>query len=164
MTSRKFFLIGLIGTVLAVGVVSIAVASTELAPFGTDQQAATNGNIGVQQTARITSVSYVIDQGVVRRLDLSEPAIDIAHGHLLFIIAKGRCTGPIAQKGTIFMGDETESNIKSAALVKPGKTKTITTNPPIRYSDSDIGLHHIVVGIVSPDGTTNGLSIPVTVA
>ena len=61
------------------------------------------------------------------------------------------------------MADETESNIKLAALVKPGKTKTITTNPPIRYLDSETGLHHIIVGIVSPDGTTKGLSILVTV-
>ncbi|MDD1717674.1 MAG: hypothetical protein LUO88_01245, partial [Methanoregulaceae archaeon] len=65
--------------------------------------------------------------------------------------------------GNIFLADETESNIKLAALVKPGKTKTLTTNPPIRYLDSDVGVHHIIVGIVSPDGTPNGISIPVTV-
>jgi hypothetical protein len=121
MTSRKRLVIGLIGIVLAVGLVSIVVASTDPSTVG--KMNPPDGKVGVQQTARITSVSYVIYQGVVRRLDLSEPAMDIAHGHLLFIITKGRCTGPTAQRGTIFMADETESNIKSAAWSNLAKQK-----------------------------------------
>jgi len=159
MPFTKRLAIGLIGIFVAVGIASIAVASTD--PVLSGIQGSSGGEVGVQDSARIASVKYVVNFGPVTSLERSDPVINIDHGNNLFLTIKGRCTGPSSQRGNLLVADVPSGTVRNAVLLTPGKTKTMTTNPPLRFAD---GLYQIGIVVVAPDGTADSFIITINVA
>ena len=139
MFFNKTLALGLIGIVLAVGLVSIAVASTY-------------GQVSPQaQTARIRSITYSTGQGSSHVIDLNNPNIDVPYNYPIFLTVKGECTGPTSQKGHLYIYNLESAQYQNAIQITPGKVSTLKTNPP--YIWHSTGIHTIQIGIVSPDGS-----------
>ncbi len=142
MFFNKRLALGLIGVMLAVGLVTIAVASTS------NQQVSPQA-----QTAKIKSVTYIISQGSPQVVDISNPYIDVPYGYPIFFTVKGECTGPTSQKGLLYIYDYASGQYKNAVSITPGKLSKVTTNPPYFWHPTDIGIHTIQIGCFSPDGS-----------
>jgi hypothetical protein len=140
---NKSLALGLIVVLLAIGLVSITVASTS-----TSEQVSPQA-----QRARLRSITYTLGTGSPQTLDLSNPYISIENGAPLFLTVKGESTGPTSQKGYMFIYNLESLQYQNAIQITPGKVSTLKANPPLIWHWT--GDYAIDVGIYPPS-ITNG--------
>jgi hypothetical protein len=150
MFFNKSVALVLIGVMLAVGLVGIAVASTS-----------TNGQVSPQVQTRLRSVTCTVGRGSSQVVDLYNPTINVPYDNAVFFTVKAECTGPTSQKGNLYMYNLDSFQYQNAILVTPGKLSTLKTNPP--YIWHSTGTHSIEIGIASPDGHLQEITLLVNV-
>jgi len=162
MTFNKRFALGAIGIVLAMGMVFLAVVSVSATGLSLYQPGTRDGQVSAQaQTVKINSITYVVNHGKPQTLNLANPVIDIGLLDYLFLTVKSECTGPVSQKGMLYIGELSKNIDHNGILTTPGKVSTLKTNPPLRWTST--GNKSIDVEAYSPDGHVFGIMIFVNV-